>query len=69
MKTNTTLWNKHKYQGLGSALDVGAGSQEKKCGVCNLQSCICRIARLSPVDHCGALVMDSLTLVLDLADC
>jgi len=37
--------------------------------VCNSHSCICRIARLSPVAHCGAIVMYSPTLVLDLADC
>ncbi len=30
VQTNTTLWNKHKYQGLGWALDVTAGSQNRK---------------------------------------
>jgi len=37
--------------------------------VCNPHSCIFRIARLSPVAHCGAIVMYTPTLVLDLADC
>jgi len=26
VQTNTTLWNKHKHQRLGLALDVAAGS-------------------------------------------
>ena len=33
VQTNTTLWNKHKHQGLGLALDVAAGSSEEKCGL------------------------------------
>ena len=39
-QTNTTLWNKHKNQGLGLALGVAAGSQEGKCGVCNTHSAV-----------------------------
>ncbi len=33
VQTNTTLWNKHKHQGLGLALDVAAGSQEAECAL------------------------------------
>jgi len=33
VQTNTTLWNKHKYQGLGLVLDVEAGSDNRKCGL------------------------------------
>jgi hypothetical protein len=66
VQTNTTLWNKHKYQGLGLVLDVAAGSDNRKCGLHTLIHIprARKVKKAEPVTSLAFLVGEALIVSL-----